>query len=391
MKHIFKLDNWRLPPKKWINTNYTNIVNSKSLKRVQYVGLNMNVKDTYCYLKARFGEPNGNIKFLKLYKIPKLFEDKFYWNYIIEANGSYMYLWGNSNLNIIIHSIEQYDEEDFNHLIKLFHIAFKNNSDKKKQVEKQLSKYAIMINPYKRLYDTVDTLLDKIDQINPSPPKPLKKNFSKPEEKYYKRYYRKWIHETDELTNLCLEARMLIPVLCETFINLIIFVQRRKKYVLNNKEYETKIREGIRDRLSNLHNTCFGFITPIDLSSKPIKDFFSVMNRRNDFLHGNIRPQKMKFETLYLDKQVMINLNEFELHDNIINNYNKMLLKDEVFNDFEIAEQLKTYILSCLDEQYRNNIQGCLSSRIFSSNLIGGGTTFFNVPDEVLFRELYES
>lgn len=164
----------------------------------------------------------------------------------------------------------------------------------------------------------------------------------------------------------------------------ILFIQARKQKITNKDEYEKIIREGIIDRLSHLHVNCFGINSHVDFEAKPVKNFLSMMNRRNDFLHGNIRPKHLKYDKIHLDNNVFVDFNNYDFFENLTVNYNKMAEKDLALKDYVIAEEFREYILPIIDAEYRQNIKGCLDTRVLGANLGSGGTLLLNVPDDKL-------
>ena len=77
--------------------------------------------DLYCYLKARFGPPNGLIL-----KLMKDFDNYIYWHYVISIEGYDIHFLDNlRGLEVLIEGSEPFSEEDWNILINKLKDDFK--------------------------------------------------------------------------------------------------------------------------------------------------------------------------------------------------------------------------------------------------------------------------
>jgi hypothetical protein len=170
----------------------------------------------------------------------------------------------------------------------------------------------------------------------------------------------KWHHDNHEkhsaaaaeLSSCCLSVRMMSPVAAEMFVNLLIF--NLFKTEGQPKDAKEKFRRGsIIDRVEKLAESCDGFAIKPDRNAEPMRGFLDLMNRRNDLLHGNIKPESrveddfqvhdgvptiMKFRSMF-DRSLGPTINAFPL--------------DEAKRDHQAALEFIHYLLSCLDDKWR--------------------------------------
>ena len=109
----------------------------------------------------------------------------------------------------------------------------------------------------------------------------------------------------EEALRLGVTIRMLAPVLGESFINLLIFLLAKQDIKSDQRLYQDTIRRSIDIRIKSLHINCRGFTRPVDTDSTSFRAFRTLMNNRNDFLHGNVDPTKLKYDAVYFDYQTI--------------------------------------------------------------------------------------
>jgi hypothetical protein len=87
------------------------------------------------------------------------------------------------------------------------------------------------------------------------------------------------------------------------------------------------------------------------------KNFLRLMDKRNDFLHGNILPANNTFDVVYFDKTVPI----FEEEKDITLEYVKQNLfqitEEEINKDYQTIIQFRNYILDNISSPYKEQIE----------------------------------
>ena len=105
---------------------------------------------------------------------------------------------------------------------------------------------------------------------------------------------------------LAISLRIMLPILAESFVNLVIFILCRPDIRNNKRLFDSYFKENIDVRIQSLHIKCSGFATPIDWNSEQCKKYNSIINQRNDLLHGNIAVEKLKFSEIFFNGKVPV-------------------------------------------------------------------------------------
>jgi hypothetical protein len=204
-------------------------------------------------------------------------------------------------------------EDDWHELVEAIKGDFGRFGPKMKETRKTLEKWRLFYNPYHRLDRIVRRNYEELSEIAksnlelPKDPQAFSVLYSAGENQVKKdidefltqmqSMHAKYERARELSTNL----RLICPVWAEAFINLVIFVLTRKDIKDDNRLYQDFLRKEIDIRVKLLHINCEGFERAIDTTDRQYKDFHSLMNERNDLLHGNIDPEKLGYETVYFD------------------------------------------------------------------------------------------
>ena len=302
----------------------------------------------YKYLKARFGSPNG---FVMLLKNPSS-DNVIHWHYALLAPNAIINIWGKtSGLEISIKTLTDVllEENHWESLILNFYADFKKYANEMKEVQSQFEQWALFVNPFTRVEKVVQ---DCIYQLQKLKLKPIESPTGSKEslEKYYKEL-NKWISNISKAATLGTTIRMLCPVVGESFINLILLVFRKDEYKNDERLYEGLIREQIDIRVKTLHLHCICFPAQIDCTVAAFKNFHSLMNRRNDFLHGNIDPNKLIVEDVWFDHRTIPLFQRDEgWIQKMMRNYCTNVEPEKALEDFQIVSDFIELILTAMDE-----------------------------------------
>ncbi|MDP3182509.1 MAG: hypothetical protein Q8M54_06785 [Desulfobaccales bacterium] len=220
IKHpAFNILNWKLSEQKINKYKLKQKIIKKSKRSFSTIWVNdgsIKSLDFYCYLKARFGEPNGLS--VDEHLGDNLIDNIVCWHYILSVDNCVMHILDKSGgLEVLIEGKDSLSEEDWHSFIKLIKGDFKIIGPRKSEVYNSLDKRKIFINPYKRLHRVVERLIEQLEAINLGEP-PLNKGLSNKDQYEEKRKY------FSEAMILGISLMAIIPVWGESFINLIIFV-----------------------------------------------------------------------------------------------------------------------------------------------------------------------
>ncbi|MYE18066.1 MAG: hypothetical protein F4Y07_16475 [Gemmatimonadetes bacterium] len=165
----------------------------------------------------------------------------------------------------------------------------------------------------------------------------------------------------EEALKLGVTIRMLAPVLAEAFINLIIFLLAKSDIKSDQRLYQDIIRRGIDVRVKSLHINCNGFAKAVATDSIEFKAFQTLMNKRNDFLHGNVDPTVLRYDVVHFDYRTIpvfekrASFGELALSHRLI-----QVEPERALEDFEIVTGLVAIIMECLEPKYREAVSALM-------------------------------
>lgn len=126
--------------------------------------------------------------------------------------------------------------------------------------------------------------------------------------------------------------------------------------------YDNVIRRDVDVRVKSVHLNCKGFKSAIDSSADAFKKFHSLMNQRNDFLHGNIDPHQLKYDTVHFDGTIPLfhhyrNMSELALVNSLIHVEPQAALRD-----IETVRAFIDLVLGHLQEDIRRSVEMFMQS-----------------------------
>jgi hypothetical protein len=299
--------------------------------------------DIYCYLKARFGTPNG----LTMLSRTSTSDNLIQWHYCISIISNTIEIIGtNSGIEITV-DMEKVSEREWQEFIIMIKRDFQNYGKEMREIRQSLEKWTMFINPYNRLDEMISTMKErllKLDLTEPIKPKIMNK-------RYVRRYIEakeKWFNELAEARLLGASIRMLAPVLAESFINLTIFFSAKEDIKKDKRLYENTIRQQIDVRIKSLHIYCDYFIKKISDQDPEVKQFLGLMNRRNDFLHGNVDPLRFNSQDVYFDGTIPLFKEDQSLQTRLGKDSIRYIEPEEALKDIDIVKEFIEYVLNCL-------------------------------------------
>ena len=324
------------------------------------IGKELSLLDLYVYLKTRFGPPNGIQMALRSPSSDNL----IHWHYTIKASDSVVLEIWQTNLtaDIFVEGIVP-AHADWDHLISAIKADFKAHGPSMSKVRKDLERWHLFVNPYKRLHDLLDKCLADLKSLDiqsvtipetPLTPAELR-NFSETISSEQVRF--------KDAFRLGVTIRMLAPVLGEAFINLVIFLLAKPDIKRDRRLYQDTIKRDIDVRVKSLHVNCVGFEKPVDATSNAFKEFHSLMNNRNDFLHGNVDPTKLKYDTVYFDYRTVpiferrATFGELALSDQLIH-----VEPEKAKADLDTVSTFIDLVLESLETAHRDMVKAFMST-----------------------------
>ena len=313
--------------------------------------------DLYCYLSARFGPPNGIQNWLRNDDSDNL----IHWNWtllygpcLVDINGK------NHSTEVWIIGplqLEPNDREDFIRRVKSDFAPFGAEMAK---CRKSLEQWTEFVNPYQRLRRSVSKLLDelrslKLDDINYIP------NVLDEEDR--EAAIQRWDEAASKCSRgfgLCFGVRSMLPMMAEAFVNLILYVLMRPELKADSRLKDNAFKQHIDIRVKSLSLSCTGFKQQIDYSNPACGRYHSIVNERNDLLHGNVDIGKLKFNEVCFNGTVPVFKEYRSMWQRSLGVERQAVGLDKVFEEFAAIDDFIAYVLSCLDEKVRPNIESML-------------------------------
>ncbi len=316
--------------------------------------------DLYAYLKARFVHPNG---IQMAFRHPST-DNLVHWHYTIAAGSAVLEIWqANLTTEIFVEGIEPPTDADRNALLSAIKADFKVYGPEISKIRKDLERWHLFINPYKRLRDVLDRCRNDLVALDMKSVRVPETPETSEELREFAELITKAQTRFEEALRLSVTIRMLAPVLGEAFINLLIFLLAKPDIKADQRLYQDVIRREIDVRIKALHLHCDGFEKPIDAASERFKAFHTLMNRRNDFLHGNVDPTKLKYDTVYFDYRTVpiferrASFGELALSNKLIH-----VEPEQALSDMDVVFQFIELVLESIQPERRHIVEGFMRS-----------------------------
>jgi hypothetical protein len=309
--------------------------------------------DLYVYLKARFGPPNGFGMALKKPGNNNLLQ----WHWSLQSGEQVIEFMG-YNLHAVaaIDNTVPPSDAQVLRFIENIKSDFATHGPTMAVERKRLEKWTLFINPYRRLTRVVVVFRErlaalKLDQL-PLPDLP----FTPDELEKHNAIWDELQATYTAALGIGVTLRLVAPVWAESFVNLLIFVLAKDEYKNDDRLYQSAIRAEIDVRVKTFHLNCEGFKSPVNTSSPAYKAFQTLMNGRNDFLHGNIDPNKLKYGICYFDGHTPLPTRYESMAELALGNSLKHVEPAQAINDVEVVESFIELVLSHLKPAVRKTV-----------------------------------
>lgn len=311
--------------------------------------------DIYCYLYAKYGPPNGLQNFVRSDDSDNL----IHWEWALAGEFGIIMIQGH-NFRSEVHLRGHFKDkgltiDDFVSQIKS---DIGNQGKEISELRKKLEKWTQFVNPYKRIESAVDQHFLKLESLSINPE--VDKVPQATTESEWSLYGENFSAATDKYSyavGLTFGLRSMLPVLAESFVNLVIFILCRPDIKMNERLFQSTIRQPIDIRIQSLHINCIGFESAVDYSSNECKNFHTLMNERNDLLHGNVEVNKLSIGDVYFDKNVPLFLKYEDFWDKSIGVSMKSVKFDQIQTDRDVVNEFITYIMNKLKPELRKEIE----------------------------------
>lgn len=315
----------------------------------------LNPGDLFCYLAARFGTPNGMQSLLRKDDSDNL----IHWEWTVQTQSGLISIQGmNFRTEIWIANIEGVEESDKNEIVSQIKSDYRNYEQKLSRIKKSLEQWIEFVNPFQRLRRSVERLLKELDSLGLDPDADMISdiwNHKSPEESR-----RNWEEQTARYSKglgLCFGIRAMLPVMAEAFVNVLMFILLRREICSDDRLRENVFRQPIDVRIKSLSLNCNGFDKQIDYSHSACRAFHTLINERNDLLHGNVSIQKLKFNELMFWGKVPVFETYRSMWERSIGVEQNTVGLSKLRSEIEVVDSFITYVLSCVGDDLREHVK----------------------------------
>lgn len=249
--------------------------------------------DFYTYLYGRFGEPNGLMTRMARDDSNNL----FHWDYWLKAGDRDLKFTGLSE-EVHIAVDRPFSDAQWIRLIRAIKSDFARSSKEKGRFARSLEKWSIFPNQYLTIANRCSQLYHIIDDALPKIEKLLEKKLTveligkKRNQQQHSKYM-------TAITEAPTELSVLAPVMFESFIGFLVAALVKTEFKNDTVAYEKFVRSPLNVKLTRLSEVCSWFMRPIEQNNPVFGRYWSVVNKRNDIIHGNVDPVRDAVDVVY--------------------------------------------------------------------------------------------
>lgn len=303
----------------------------------------------YSYLTLKYGPPNGIITLMN----NKSTDNLTHWHYVLESNYAIVNFLGMAS-GIEIFSVSKpeyyFSNLQLEQLINLIIEDINVNKRDVRNVNSNFEHWKLFINPFARVEQALQGYLDELESLDLTEP-PIFQQGRDNNLEDKKESIGIWSQKVRKAASLGMTIRMLCPVMLESFLNLVLLIFRKDEFKSDKRLYDSMIRQQIDIRVKTLHLHCTCFENRIDDKSEAFKKMHSLMNRRNEIVHGTIDPISLVIEDVWFDQSI---IPLFEKDESIIRktikNYCTNVEPDKAFEDFQIVSDFIELTLTSMTD-----------------------------------------
>jgi hypothetical protein len=327
--------------------------------------------DLYCYFGARFGPPNGFQNFLRRDDSDNL----IHWDWTFKTKfGLLIFLGMNFRTEIHLAGSYPFDGADEAELVRQLKADFKRFGPKMSEIRDQLLESWIeFANPYQRLRRSIETLSEELRSLSLDPDREELPDFSNTESMEMQR--ERWNEVLSRYSKgfgLCFGIRSMLPVMAEAFVNMLLFVLMRPELKADPRLRDNVFRQPIDIRIKSLHINCIGFTTAVDYAHEACSKYHSLVNERSDLLHGNVAIEKLKFNELFFHGRIPVFKEYRSMWQRSLGVDLEAFGLKRLETEVQVVEAFIRYVLSCLHEEVRSQVEAMLEKRDLGLNVKTG-------------------
>jgi len=297
----------------------------------------------YCYLKTRFGAPNGEMMAFRSQGSDNVVQ----WHYKISSNAFLLDILGtNAGLQFVAHGKSTVPDAEWSQMFEQLRCEFSSTGSAMKFARANLEKWVQFVNPFQRLEQSVRFLEEELAAIEIDPPA------WPPEESRTQEHLetlRKYVENARSArrTGFCL--RMLAPVYAESFVNFALYFFRNETLAESEDEYHKAVRLPINERVMALPRNCRGFCGPLQEDATEFREFLRLMNGRNALVHGNCDPTQLRVGDVFFDGTIPLWQQDGSTIVRVVEHSMEHVAKADALKDLETVRAFIRWVLAGLE------------------------------------------
>ena len=250
--------------------------------------------DAYTYLHARFGPPNG----LQTMLANDDSDNLFHWDYYLKAGDLDLQFVGATEEVHVWFSGKFSDRKCIKFIAALRH-DFGRVAREKGRFFRGLEKWNIFPNQYLAiagrcadLYDQIGAAVPKVEQLVAANRQATHALLKEKGKKSHAKLM-------EGVTTAPTELSVLMPVMFESFIGLVVVAFIKPEVKADQAAFDEFVRGSLNGKLVAMFEKCNGFERPLAQDNPAFGRYWTVVNKRNDVIHGNVDPVHDALEVVY--------------------------------------------------------------------------------------------
>ena len=311
----------------------------------------------YCYLGARFGQPNRIQNFLRKDDSDNL----VHWEWFLRVGEGFVAIQGlNFRTEVWLAGVQGVQEDDDSKFVDLVKQSFAGHGKAMGNVRKSLEHWVEFVKPYQQLRRTVSGLMDELADLNLNSETDgiadIANHHSVDDLNEIQASWSEKASRYSRAFGLAFGLRSMLPVMAEAFVNLLLYILMKRELRGDERLRENDIRQQIDIRIRSLSHNCVGFQKHVDYTSEPCR-FHTLVNERNDLLHGNVVVDKLRFNELFFSKKVPVFIEYLSMWDRSIGVAQRAVGMASVKEEMDVVYGLVECLLSCLHGNVREAVR----------------------------------
>ena len=357
-------------PKNWIALNLKEVLSFKEKNGPSsFAGEALSIRsklrpvDIYCYLIAKFGEPNGMQSIMLNSGIPGMplpdSGNLFHWDFQFKCNDVQIYIVG-MTAEVHVFISEDVSHSQWIELIENFKSGFANESEEKSKIYRRLEKWVHFANPYASIADSCADLFEDISSVLQSGHEFQPMGAEGLADPVYQAQLGRVSERAENLYSKCIQLKVLTPILGEAFINMVTSILAKPDIKSNRERWISYRKSSIISKIENINNDCLYLKNNINKSSEAYKSFMRIKNERNDTIHANVIPELYPLRTVFFDGKIPLYCEGGDIFKNFWDTFERFVNPSKVLQDYLDTHSFFAEVYECIDNRFVGNVRSVI-------------------------------